>query len=764
MLSSMEIKNLLNKIKHKEEVPEQFFALELSDDTIKSAVWTVIDGHTKVVKIGSNQTWDSKNSNSLIEKVDQSISDASENITPEPSGVVFGLPESWLDKDDIVADKKSVLKKICQQLELKPLGFVNTDTAVIQFLKIDEGTPPSAIFLKLSATELNLSLVKLGKVLGSELVGRSGDLGPDVEEGLSRFKKIDTLPSRMILYNGQSDFEEDKQQLISYDWEEKLPFIHFPKVESLPNNASIRAIALAGGSEVAKSLGFDIKPPPPSTKKGGSETLSAKADPDGVGTSSEPKEVEEAATAESLGFSSKDAAKDIKPEAETSPEPLVPTEVGGYPETAVPDPQPETDQPMAEKPKHKPKLALPGFIPSLAGFFTSLPSKLSSIIKLKKAPKTISLIGIGLLLLLSAIFAAYWYLPKAQVTILVEPKTIDENLTLTIDSDATTLDLENTVLPGESVEISVEGSKSAPTTGTSLIGDPAQGDVTLYNKTDDSKTFSAGTVLIGTDNLTFTLDEDTAVASSSAVDGGIAFGKATGKITANSIGPDGNLSGGTNMSFKQFSEDNYSAKVIDGLSGGTAREVKAVSDDDQATLLEALTADLKDQAASNLQQQLGSNLSLVDVEDQEELMSKSFNHDVDEEADNLKLDAKLEYTALSYQKADLDLLLKQAIKEKIPDNYEVSQSSEIEIEPAVLNKDNTATIAVTFKAKLIPKLNFIDVKTNLKGRYPRLVQDYLSSLPGFISADITITPNLPKNLKTLPRITKNIIIEIETQE
>ena len=750
----MEIKNLINKFKHKEEAPEQFFALELSDDTIKSAVWTVLDGQTKVVKLGSNQIWDGKNETQLIEKIDQSISDASENLDPEPSGVVFGLPETWLEKDQIGSNKKALLKKICTELDLKPLGFVNTDTAVIQYMKIDEGTPPSAIFLKLASAELNLSLVKLGKVLGTELVGRSGDLGPDVEEGLSRFKKVDTLPSRMILYNGQSDFEEDKQQLISYDWEEKLPFIHFPKVEVLPNDASIKAIALAGGSEVAKSLGFDIKPPP--VKEG-----------------SEPKKVEsppaqplDEPTAESLGFSSKDAAEDIKEDNTPSPEPLVPTEAaseGGYPETAVPDPEP-SDEPDFSPKKDKPKLSMPGFVPAFTGFFTKLPSKLMSIFKLKKAPKAITLVAAGFLLLLIAVFAAYWYLPKAKVTILVEPKTVDENLKLSIDSNASTLDLENTILPGEPVEISVEGSKSAPTTGTSLVGDPAQGDITIYNKTDDSKTFSAGTILIGPDNLSFTLDEEVEIASSSAGDESITFGKGTGKITAKSIGPDGNLSSGTSLSFKQFSDDNYSAKVSDGLSGGTAREVKAVSEDDQAALLEALTADLKDQAASDLQSQLGGDRSLVDVEDQDEVIQKSFNRDLNEEADNLKLDAKLEYTALSYRKNDLDLLLQQAIKEKIPDNYEVSQSSEIEIEPAVLNKDNTATIEVTFKAKLVPKLDFTDVKTNLKGRYPHLVQEYLATLPGFISADITITPNLPKNLKTMPRLTKNILVDIKTQE
>ena len=736
----MEIKNLLNKIKHKEEAPEQFFALEISDDAIKSAVWTVEEGHTKVVKIGSTKSWDGQDQEKLLSAVDQSITDASNGLEKEPSGVIFGLPETWIESEDITSNKKLILKKICQELELKPLGFVVTDTAVIKYLKIEEGTPPSAIFLRLSDSELNLSLVKLGKIIGVELVGRSGDLGPDVEEGLSRFDKIDTLPSRMILYNGKKDFEEDKQQLISYDWEEKLPFIHFPKVESLPQDASIRAVALAGGSEVAKSLGFEIKPPP---VREGSE-LQSKSDLDKVKTSSEPKKVEALAiaTPETLGFSSEDVAKDIPLTPLPNKEPA-PIEVE---QVKAPQPSPLLNTIQLIKAKSK-----------------TLINIVSSLFNSKKAPKKLTIIIGVFITLFIALFSAYWYLPKANITLFVEPKNINESLSLTIDSSATTLDPEKGILPGESVDISVEGSKSTTTTGTSLVGDPAQGDITIYNKTNDSQTFPAGTVLIGTDNLTFTIDEEITIASSSAVDGGIAFGKSTAKITASSIGPDGNLSGGTEMSFKKFSDDNYSAKIIDSLSGGTAREVKAVSKEDQNTLLEALTSELKDQAAASLTSKLGEDRSLVDVENQDELISKNFSHDIDEEADSLSLKASLEYQALSYRQNDLDLLLQAAIKEKIPSNYEVSQSSEIEIEPAALNNDNTASIDVTFKAKLIPKLDFPDIKNNLKGKYPNIIKEYLATLPGFIKADIIITPNLPDKLKTLPRVSKNITIELKTQ-
>jgi len=748
----MEIKNLLTKLKSKEEAPEQFFALEISDDIVKSAVWTVVDGHTQVVKIGSTETWDGQDPDSLLKAVDQSITQASNNLTPEPSGVVFGLPEAWLNKQDIASDKKQLLKKLCQDLELKPLGYVITDNAVIQYFKIEEGTPPSAIFLQLSSGELNLTLVKLGKVIGTQLVGRSEDLGSDVEEALSRFDKVDTLPARMILYDGKHDFEEDKQQLVSYDWEEKLPFIHFPKVEVLPSDASIKAVALAGGSEVAKSLGFVIKP---AKKKSPDKPIEAK--------------LPTKATATSLGFTTKDIA-DQHPPVEPEPEPKP------KPEPLTAEPESKSEPELETQPRPEPS-ALPSqsrfqsLLQSIKPKFQSFFSKLPAMISFKpgQKPRSLTLLAGGLGIIFIALFVAYWRLPKAKVTIFLEPKTIDEELSLTIDPQATSLDSDQGVLPGRSLEISVKGSKSAPTTGTSLIGDPAQGDVTLYNKTNQSKTFSAGIDLIGPDNLVFTLDEDTTVASSSSEedsDGVITItpGRTQTKITAKSIGPESNLSDGAKLQFKQFSESDYYAKVAGGLSGGTAQEAKVVSEEDQANLLEALIADLKTQAAEELSSQLGEGMSLVDVEDQDELISKSFNHDVDEETDNLKLDAQLEYSALSYRQADLDLLLQQTIKEKIPDNFQLSDASEIDVQPAELQADGSATVEVIFKAKLVPKLDFTEIKNNLKGRYPQITQEYLATLPNFIKADIVITPNLPSKLKTLPRLTKNITLEIKASD
>jgi len=739
----MELKSLLTKLKKKPEKSEYFFALEIDDDSVKSAVWTVSENQTKVVKLGSSQKWDGTKPENLLPAVDKSISDTVNSQETEPSGAIFGLPKSWIEGDSINSEKKKFLKIVCEQLEIKPLGFVATTTALIKYFRIQEGTPPSAIFLQVDSGELNLVLVKLGKIIGTESVGRSDDLGADVEEGLSRFDKIDNLPARMVLFDGQVDFEEAKQQLVSYDWQERLPFIHFPKVEVLPDDVSIKAVALAGGSEVAKSLGFTIKSPDKKDKSKVETKLSVKK------------------SAASLGFmSNKDIAETSLPE----PEPEV-------------EPEQETAEPLPQEIKSEPSQSPPVFKKTFSSFykfifnlFSSFKKRLSPIPG-KKLPNLLVFIAAGFIILLITLFALFWYLPKATVAIFVEPKTLDENLTLTIDSQIDSIDLENFTLPGESLDISVSGKKTISTTGKALVGDAAKGGIIIYNKTNQSKTFSAGTILIGSDNLVFTLDEDTNVASSSAEDTEsdegeeitiITSGQGQASVTAKSIGPEANFSSGTRFSFKQFSDDDYYAKTPNGLTGGSAREVKAVSDNDKQNLLKNLAQDLKLKAEEQLHQQVGSDRTLVDVQIEDKLISKQFNHDVDEETDNLTLEAKLEYTALSYSQNDFDILLKQAVKEKIPDDFQLSETSETDMEPAEMQKNNTAVIDITFKARLIPKLDFTEIKKNLTGRYPSIIQEYLATLPNFVRADIIIKPNLPKKLKTLPHVSKNIFIEVKS--
>jgi hypothetical protein len=380
--------------------------------------------------------------------------------------------------------------------------------------------PPTAILLGFWPHHLELTLVKLGRVIGIQLVNRSTNAADDVVEGLSRFSQVDMLPSRMLLYDSGLDLEEIRQLLLAHPWQsggKKLPFLHFPKIEILSGDYTVRSIALAGGTEVARAVGLLSTPEAP------------------VSSAHE-------VTAEDLGFSRDVAAAPLAP---------LPTE------TAEPEPELEpVVVPVAAAIAPKaPKIAFK--MPKLPHFSPHFPKSIVWII-----------IPILLLILAGTAGAAYWFLPKATVTISVTPKVLDHQFVLTADTKASAPDTSAKIIPAQQIDTQVTGSASVPTTGTKLVGEHATGNVVILNTTDSSKKLTAGTVISSPSGLKFVLDQDTTVASGSGSVFNPQPGKVTAAVTASLIGTDYNLTAGTEFRVGSFAASQIAARNEAALSGG----------------------------------------------------------------------------------------------------------------------------------------------------------------------------------------------------
>ncbi|MFH1244135.1 MAG: hypothetical protein V1487_00965 [bacterium] len=290
----MEIGSFLGKLKGKEkEELKQFLALVLTDEVVQAAVWQVVNEQTEIVALGTPVEWDGDTGTTreLITAVDATISSATEGMTQEPNEIILGILPSWTDKAGILGSKRDFIKNICHELELKPLGYVAITDSVLSYLKMQEGTPATSILIQVSRDELTLVLVRLGHIENLETIGRGDDVVTDVLEGIARFKVSDNLPSRIILFNNMHNLDEISQSLIAVEWQSQFKFLHIPKVETLPKDVTIRALALAGGSEVAKSLGFTLSEPEvkPTLEVTEPELVS----PDEIGFGEEAEVVEE---------------------------------------------------------------------------------------------------------------------------------------------------------------------------------------------------------------------------------------------------------------------------------------------------------------------------------------------------------------------------------------------------------------------------------------------------------------------------------------
>jgi hypothetical protein len=751
----MEVKEIISKIGKKEEKKESFFALVITAEKVRGAIWAVEKGETKVVAVGETQSWTKEED--LLDAVDATLSSATEAFAPpeeemkEPNKVIFGLPEGWVEAEKISSEKLQILKDISQKLDLKPVGFVVITEAIIHQLKVNEGVPPTVILLALGKEEVWISLVSLGKMTASTEVKRSQDLGADVAEGLSRLGKEKTFPARMLLYNSEEDLEKAKEELLAYTWPSF--FLHLPKVEVLPADFDIRAVALSGGREVAKAAGIKVLEPEikkEEEKEGETPVLGEKP-------AGEEKEKVD------FGFvRDKDIVKEKPPESE----PLVAEESLGEEKEPVVSPHgeaPTTPSPGRRLPVIK--------FPQIDRTKLSLPkidlSKLTALFSLSRFEGKTSLI-VGLVLVLLFVLgglatAAYWYLPRAQITLLVEPKTLEKEFEIKFDPALSQPEPANLALPASSVEAEVEGEKTVETTGTKLVGDPAKGEVTIFNRTESEKKFAAGTTISGPGSLEFTLDDDVIVASESAgPDYTKVPGKATVSITAVKIGTEGNLAADSEFSVADYSTSDYIARNGSALTGGTSREVSVVSEEDQENLVSVLTEELQQKAIDELNPKLSPGLKLLEESLEDTVVKKSFSQEVGDETEKLSLTLKIKFSALAYQDEDFKNLIEDQIRETIPAGFEFKkEESQVSFKIIKVEEDGSASFTATLKANLLPKIDLEEIRKNLTGKYPEVGEFYLKSLPNVVGFEAKINPHLPQRLETFPRLTKNIQIEVK---
>jgi len=774
-----EIINKFNQGKEKEG-KEYLLAMEIWEGEVKSAIWTVEEGKTKVVALGSQETWERQEE--LIEAADRSLTQASERFTEtgkEPSKVIFGLPENWTDEKEIKPEYRQLLQELYQKLELKPVGYVLTFDALVHHLKKVEGVPPTVILVKMAKTKINLAVVEVGQKSGVEEVSRSENLAHDLREGLARITKVNVLPSRILLFDGE-EMEDNRQDLIAYPWLKplvdgsKLAFLHLPKVEILPIDFDVNAVALAGGSEVAKSLGFEIKeeiaaeePSSAEVTEGKEEKPSEEVVPEEE-PEPEPKVGEpsfaEATEGEEVDFGfvrDKDISemrKEFKPVVEEEPEIAVEEAREVEPEVE-PQIEPQRVEERLEKRK-------PGWFLFLSGWLGKIPRPKIPLPSLPGFPILAILIGGALLLLAGLFFAFAWFVPRAEVTVLVKPEVLEKEFKLTVDPNQDVVDRENLVLPGKTLETEMSGEKSSQATGEKLVGDQAKGTVIIYNRTDGPKTFEKGALIAASGGLKFSLDDEVKIASktpdlSTGVD---KWGEAKVGVTAAEIGAQYNLAAGTQFSLENHPQSSYLAKNESDLSGGTSRKIQAVSEGDQNNLRDDLSKELAEGAEGELLAKVSPDQSLIAESILTDPISEDFDHQVGDEAQNLNLKLSVKISSLTFNRGEFVELVSGLLADSIPTDYQLQKEeiqSKFEIEEK--NEDGSLLFKAHIKANLIPKIEAKEIIKNLKGKYQNLAKDYLKIIPGYVDSEILIQPRLPGFLSTLPRSEERINVKIKSQ-
>lgn len=744
--------------------PEHFWSLVIGKTWVQAAIWRVVDEATEVVSEGSTANWQDGNDESLLEAADGSLSSAAAaigNDVSEPNKVVFGLSPSWIQEGTIVQERLGILKKLSNELELTPAGFVVIPEAITHYLKSKEGAPLNAILVGLAEDVIDITLVQNGRGLGTVEVAQSISLGSDVAEGLTRLPSVSQYPSRILLYDHKvGNLEDAQQNLLDTNWESvKIPFLHTPKVEILAEDVAVTAVSLAGGAEVGEAKSVVL---PDS-----SQDLDEPEETQEIG---EQGEVRNEVSAEEIGFvrDTDVAEQEVVPVQETQLQEITPVRSASV------------DYATGES-------SLSGRA-KVGSLFSALSSAFSGI----RFPSfgmrgagMLSVVGFGIILLLLGGGLLYWYIPTSNVTIFVAPKKLEKSLKLTVDPKLTVVNQADKIIPGIAKDAKVSGDNTASTTGERIVGDRAKGQITIGH-VGGSALLKSGTVLTGPNGLKFTLDNDTTVASGSGV---FTPSKTQAALSAADIGAQYNLASGSKFSVGSFSKDSFEAQNENAFSGGTSRSVSAVSEEDRLKLEKELTAELLTRGLEDLKSSLTEREVLI--QDSATLIAdtREFSHKAGDETSTLKLTLAGRVAVMVVSQDSVNVLVMSDLEKDVSQGYALKADqidvtyTVVKVQPKTSVKKTTQKQAATLPvvetkidpnspinleaqivANLLPKIDPQEIARAISGKQTAVAREYLATTPGYLRADITFTFKLPGKFETLPRIAKNIFIEVASDQ
>lgn len=709
-----------------------------------------------------SESLESISSEKLVELADIVISEVEKKI---PVGfnlekTIFAVPVDWVEEGKIVKDYLLKLKSLCESLNLTPIGFIVSVEAITAYLQKKEGAPVTAILVELSHKHVTVSIAKNGVILSSKTNPISETAVSAVEHILSEQEDLEVLPSKIILINYEHA-KKSQQAFLSHNWSKRLQFLHIPQVEVL--DPEIEAQSVVSG--VAFEMGFmnltSVKIPSESSEKPvevatveESETLEEAEDKtegelkEGIETKKEVDEEE-----------IEDKSKDVLSEE------LVfrGEEVGFFQGVDVLHEKEEVKELEAEQDE---VLHIEGEDERAS---TVSRMKLPSIgIPSVRIPKFLFGRGVGkhtvlypilaVVLLLLVIVGYYYFFEKVSVTLYLEKKTFSKDLEVTFSPDG------NTSASDKTVHIDVtssqaEGDSSTETTGKKETGDKAKGEISVYNKTEDPKTFSKGSTIIGPNSLEFNLTGDVQIASTSSFS--TSFSSSKVKVEASKFGKEYNLPSSSNFQMKGISTSDVFAKNESAFSGGTKKETQVVSADDIDTLTSKIIDDLSKKANESASKDASQKVLSIPVD--YSFDEKTFSKKEGEEASAVSLSAKVTFKFGSYKISDLENLAKELDKSEVPEGYQYSSNnSKITVSDVSKNKNGEITGKINLSSVYLPVISTSDIITKLNGKNASKVDEVIR-VKGVNDDLVNFTRSLPLFPKIFPFNKKNIEVNVSIQ-
>lgn len=676
-----------------------------------------------VAALGSKVDWSSESEDSFVSAIDQSLSEVSEKLDlgeeEEPELSAFVLSPFWVGSDGkIIGSKLKLIEAACKNLKLKPMGFIANDEAITEEANSQDGFPASFILINLNEKSFTLSLVYLGKIKERLYKTFSDKFNAGlIESALLEINSESALPPQIIIF-GEGN-ESIVSEIKNFPWVGKKNievFLHFPSVKFYSDEEVINLFT----KTIILQMGGSVIPSP-----------IQKIEEDA--TKEEEKNELEEVNPVDLGFSE---------DTDEISEPII------FNEELL-----EPDMNFSEEKEVLPKI-------KRNNFNFKLNFKLPKISSPKFKKVSFWPFAFTPVFLLIPFFFS-----KADIDLFVTPYNYSKKIPVTLDSTAN--DLSDSTIPVGKKTFNITSSATIRTTGQKTVGEKSQGEIIIYNKLDKSQSLSKGSVLSDSTGKKFELTGNVIIPSSNSdLDAGIInLGQVKAFVSALDIGSEYNLAKGTKFIFKDFSENSLVAKVKENLSGGSKRQINAVSQEDKSALEEKINEVIKNETNKKIDQDLSSINGVIRETIQNKKDRIDYSREIGEEADELSASAQANVTVF---------FLEAETKEKIINKFLIKEDgfSQSDINPDLfkfnfkiekIDEDKTTGI-LTLEGKSLPKINILELKQKISGKSKKRTSDIIKKTVARVyNFKIENNFRFLEFFNPIPFLKNNIKIEIKTE-
>jgi len=348
------------------------------------------------------------------------------------------------------------------------------------------------------------------------------------------------------------------------------------------------------------------------------------------------------------------------------------------------------------------------------------------------------LLFVSLLLLVAGLAALA--VPQATVTLVPYRQMVEVNLSLRADPDAEKSSLTDLTVPARILEAEVEDRGQVSTASTKDAPDaPARGQVTFINQAATPLTIEPGAVVRTATGTTVRFRTVTTATLPANIGG-----TAQAEIEALEAGPAGNVAKNT-ITEVETSGLRGKVRVINEqpTQGGGVKQVGYVTRADMDRLHAQLLQQLQQRAYVELQNQLGEAEFLPPESMSIEILAEVYDQFLDAEADTLGLQMRILARGTAIDRANLNLLAYEALKERIPATHELKSEliTFTRDEENVTMEGRAVLIDVNASAPLIVEVDRGEVRTAIAG---------LKADEALQVLDNTFTLNAPPTVEIAP--------------